>query len=262
MADTEDYSEEATPSAHASSHEDEGTDEISLAGLAGEPLELTTHAALATVHQDAPDLILTHKGDADAHHAKYTDTDAEAVADTQIGIHAALATVHQDAPDLILTHKGDASAHHAKYTDAEARALFSPLAIPTSAFHPQLDTYDWTNTGNTLNNRTSLTRQDFNAPLYFPDGVTLTTLTLHAYRDDASSALGIYLYRLANDAGFTEIASVIAGWTNGYGSKSDTSINHATIDNVNYHYALQARITPNDSVNDVKIYAVKIYFTG
>lgn len=31
---------------------------------------IDTHAALPTVHQDAPDLILTHKGDASAHHAK------------------------------------------------------------------------------------------------------------------------------------------------------------------------------------------------
>jgi len=42
------------------------------------PALIATHAALPTVHQDAPALIATHKGDASAHHAKYTD--AEAVA--------------------------------------------------------------------------------------------------------------------------------------------------------------------------------------
>jgi hypothetical protein len=40
--------------------------------------KIATHAAIATVHQDAPALILTHKGDAAAHHSKYTDNEAVA----------------------------------------------------------------------------------------------------------------------------------------------------------------------------------------
>jgi len=122
MADTEDYSEEVTPTAHAASHEDVGTDEISIAGLAGEPLELAAHALLPTVHQDAPALILTHKGDASAHHAKYTDAEAQAVADTQIAEHALLPTVHQDAPALILAHKGDVDAHHPVFVGLQDNA--------------------------------------------------------------------------------------------------------------------------------------------
>jgi hypothetical protein len=38
------------PPAHASTHEDGGSDEISVAGLAGEPAELTTHKANASAH--------------------------------------------------------------------------------------------------------------------------------------------------------------------------------------------------------------------
>jgi len=121
--DHEDYLPGEAPAAHKETHENGGVDEVSVAGLAGVSTELAAHILLPTVHQDAPDLILTHKGDADAHHAKYTNAEAEAVADVQIGIHAALPTVHQDAPDLILTHKGDADAHHAKYTNAEAEAV-------------------------------------------------------------------------------------------------------------------------------------------
>ena len=41
MDDTQDYLEEATPSAHHESHEDEGTDEMSLAGLALDPADIT-----------------------------------------------------------------------------------------------------------------------------------------------------------------------------------------------------------------------------
>lgn len=111
MADHEDYQSGETPAAHAETHEDAGSDEMSLAGLDGEPSTLTLHRAIAS-----------------AHHPKYTDVEAKAAADVQILIHAALATVHQDAPNLILTHKGDASAHHPVYTDAEAKAALFPLA--------------------------------------------------------------------------------------------------------------------------------------
>jgi hypothetical protein len=38
----------ASPSAHASTHQDGGSDEINIAGLSGEPAELTTHKGLAT----------------------------------------------------------------------------------------------------------------------------------------------------------------------------------------------------------------------
>ncbi|GAI81671.1 unnamed protein product, partial [marine sediment metagenome] len=59
--------------------------------------KITTHAALATVHQDAPDLILTHKGDASAHHARYTDVEAAAVAAALIGDHADDVEAHHTA---------------------------------------------------------------------------------------------------------------------------------------------------------------------
>lgn len=78
MADTEDYSEEATPTLHHESHEKDGDDETSVAGLSGVTAALAVHALIPTAHQDAPALILTHKGDASAHHPKYTDAAARA----------------------------------------------------------------------------------------------------------------------------------------------------------------------------------------
>ena len=59
-------------------------------------------------------LSLTGIGASD-HHVKYTDAEAQAIADAQIAIHAALATVHQDAPALIATHA--ASDFHLKSGD-------------------------------------------------------------------------------------------------------------------------------------------------
>uniref|UniRef100_A0A6M3MEM6 Uncharacterized protein n=1 Tax=viral metagenome TaxID=1070528 RepID=A0A6M3MEM6_9ZZZZ len=120
MADHEDYLPGELPAIHSPTHANGGVDELNVAGLSGVTQELGIHAALPTVHQDAPALIATHTAIAAAHHARYTDGEAQDVADAQIATHAALPTVHQDAPALILTHKGDASAHHARYTDGEA----------------------------------------------------------------------------------------------------------------------------------------------
>lgn len=110
MADHEDYLPGEQPAPHKASHQDGGADEISVAGLSGETEELAAHKILPSVH-----------------HAKYTDAEAQAVADAQIAAHAALPTVHQDAPALIETHRLNASAHHSKYTDAEARAAINNI---------------------------------------------------------------------------------------------------------------------------------------
>lgn len=41
MSETEDYDKSATPTAHKTSHQDGGSDEISLTGLAGGEITLT-----------------------------------------------------------------------------------------------------------------------------------------------------------------------------------------------------------------------------
>jgi hypothetical protein len=38
------------------------------------------------------------------HHLRYTDVEAQIVADAEIGIHAAIPTAHQNAPALIGVH--------------------------------------------------------------------------------------------------------------------------------------------------------------
>ena len=44
------YVNSATPSTHASQHENGGADEIDLGGLSGEPAALTTHKAATSTH--------------------------------------------------------------------------------------------------------------------------------------------------------------------------------------------------------------------
>jgi hypothetical protein len=213
------------------------------------------------------------------HHLRYTDVEAQIVADAEIGIHAAiptahqnapaligvhaaLPTVHQDAPALIATHAADASAHHAKYTDAEARAVHSPMSIPASCFVPWVDTYDFTRNNIQLRSRVSLTLQIFAAGLIFLNSITISKLTLFGYRDDGASTLRIRLLRSDFAGAVVTVADVIADWTDGYGSIYDASIDYAVVDIVNYFYTLELRIEPNDSVFDVRLLAAQIEFTG
>ena len=135
MADHEDYLEEGAAVAHHETHEDEGADEISLAGLSGEPEDLAAHILLPTVHQNAPGLIETHRLVPGAHHAKYTN--AEAV--TAMGAKADVNPLHHDkAAEWGATEHtaiGDGAPHHAKYTDGEAVAAMGAKADVNPLHH-------------------------------------------------------------------------------------------------------------------------------
>lgn len=76
--DHEDYETGAAPAAHKVSHQDGGSDEISVSGLSGVTEALLAHSLIATAHQDAPGLIETHRLVAGAHHTKYTDVNSRA----------------------------------------------------------------------------------------------------------------------------------------------------------------------------------------
>ena len=304
--DHEDYLPGEAPAAHKVSHQDDGTDEISVAGLSGVTESLAAHILLPTVHQDAPGLIETHRLVAGAHHAKYTDGDAvdamgvlgdgnplnhdraaewgaaehtligdgaphhakytngEAV--TAMGAKADVNPLHHDRAAewgaAEHTAIGDAAPHHAKYTDAEARAAISPISIGPPLFQPRYDTYDWSLRSFSLQNRTVLTMQSFEAHLFFPNGITLTKVTLYGFRDDSSAYLSLYLFRVDRVGAQTEMAAVNALWTDGNNSAYDDSISFATINNNNYAYVLELEIYPNDSVDDIKFYGAKIDFTG
>lgn len=62
---------------HGSRHETGGADEISIASLAGESTELASHKVLSNIH-----------------HTKYTDGEAQIIADAQIGTHTADLDAH------------------------------------------------------------------------------------------------------------------------------------------------------------------------
>jgi len=217
MADHEDYLPGEAPAAHKTTHQDEGTDEISLAGLSGTPAALATHALLPTVHQDAPDLIETHR--------------------------------------LV------PAAHHAKYTDAEVKALFSPLSIPCSSFTPVFDTYDFSFDNGQLANRTSITGQAYTTPLFFPNGVTISKLSLYAYCNHASASITLSLRRTGLTGGQVVLCELISDWTTGYGLIFSTDIDYAVIDVLTHSYFLNLYLDPGAAVNDCRLSGILIEFT-
>ncbi|MBA7587580.1 hypothetical protein ES708_29611 [subsurface metagenome] len=79
-----------------------------------DPSEIFENDPTDNEHGKAPDSdwAYEHAADLVIHHVKYTEAEAEDVADARILIHEADAVAHQDAPDLILAHKGDVNAHH------------------------------------------------------------------------------------------------------------------------------------------------------
>ena len=282
--DHEDYETGAAPAAHKVSHQDGGTDEISVAGLSGETAKLSAHKILPSIHhvkftaaeaRAAINNIFGADGVADSH-ISMGGHNLQSVANPTVPLdavnygfasglitnHAALPTVHQDAPGLIETHRLVAGAHHAKYTDAEARALHSPLSVAPSSFFPRYDTNDWELGTSYIKNRITLNAQNFYAGLFFPDNITITKVTFYAYRTDALATIQLQLLR-NNRAGTSNImSSLIPDWTSGYSSMYDDSISNDVVDNSLYFYFLQLYINPNDSTLDALLSGVKIDFTG
>jgi len=115
--DHEDYQPGEAPALHGPTHEKDGDDEISVAGLAGETAALGAHKILPSIH-----------------HLKYTDAEAAIVSAALIATHAAIATAHQDAPALIATHAALPTVHQ----DA-------PALIATHASNALLHHVSWTN---------------------------------------------------------------------------------------------------------------------
>lgn len=138
----------------------------------------------------------------------------------------------------------------------------SPLSIPPPAFIPRFDTYNWDNAALSLKNRTALTTQYFYAPVYLPNGVTVSELTLYGYRDDALAVMSLSLYRIDHTGGAVLMGDVNADWIVGDGSGSDSPMALPTVDNVNYSYILSLVLDPNDSVNDVKFFGGTLDFTA
>jgi len=138
----------------------------------------------------------------------------------------------------------------------------SPISVTPAAFKPRLDTDDWHLIDTGLKNRAALTVQTFYANVAFPNGVTVSKVTLYGHRDDAASAMSIILKRIDRVENDATMATCTSDWTDGTGSIYDDSIANAVIDNSSYSYILQLSLNPNDTINDVRFTGAMIDFTG
>ena len=133
-----------------------------------------------------------------------------------------------------------------------------PVTVHACAFVPQDDTVHWLVNNAVLYNRDTLTTQYFRAPVFFPNKATITKLTLFGFREDALATMRIVLYEVATDTVRTTMATIVADWTDGFGSKSETTITSPTIDNSGNSYMLELQLDPNDDALDVRLAGVQI----
>lgn len=211
---------------------------------------------------EADTKISDHKDLPNDHHTKFTITEHDLAARHGLAVLDPLVCSEAEAAGLISDHKALPNDHHTKYTDAEARGAFNCIAISPCLFFPESDLYDWYINRQMCRNRATLNLQVFYAGVYLPNGCTITKLTLFGFRNDALSEMILALYR--NETGLSEdrLALIVAGWTTGISSGSDTSIDDALIDNTTYNYSLYLHMNPNDSVSDCYLTGAVIEFTG
>lgn len=128
-----------------------------------------------------------------------------------------------------------------------------PLNFPATAFSPGNDTLDWLIEHDFVQNRLETGNQGFWAPLFLPDGATVTKLTLYGVRTSTFAILRIRLYRVSRVGSGSIMAEVVADWSDGEGSKYDDTIDYATIDNVNYTYTVGLNIDPSTDPSEAKL---------
>ncbi len=113
------------------------------------------------------------------------------------------------------------------------------IVVPAAAFTPGEDGYDYTNYGGNLipGNNTSDT---YYAPVYLPQGATVTRMIFYWY-DDSTVNDGMASLRrapLTTGSPSHTMAQVYSDGSSGDGSSETTSINYATVDNTTYMYFL------------------------
>lgn len=154
-------------------------------------------------------------------------------------------------------------ANTAVFTVTESGAVsWAPqtgyLSIPSAAFRPLQDGYDFTNNENRLMNVDGTSDYYF-APVYLPHGATVTRMTFYWYdnQTDYNGTATLFRKDLNNlSSSAVSMASVSSG-SGGFGSSSTTAITNPTIDNSRYAYVLQWEL----ETSSIWGYAVVIEYT-
>jgi hypothetical protein len=97
------------------------------------------------------------------------------------------------------------------------------------------------------------------APVHLPHGAVVTELKVF-FNDTSTSNMTVYLARLnLSSGGYVFMAAVDSSGISGYGSKTDTTISYATIDNTAYGYHIHAWSDSWDS--NLKIMGALVVYT-
>lgn len=133
-----------------------------------------------------------------------------------------------------------------------------PLVIHPAAFMPRDEGVDWLLSAVELRRNTGLTSETFYAPLFLPQGATITQVTLFGHRLGAGELLRVAVERQDLQGAFDNLCTGDADWTDGYGSIAVTAISYAVVDNDAYCYYLWVTIDPDAAATSPRLTGVKI----
>jgi hypothetical protein len=145
------------------------------------------------------------------------------------------------------------------------RGYGSPLVIPAADFRSQGDNvedYNFYPSDGSLyeDGGTTVCMQ---APVYLPDGATVTGFYGYLYDNTASASVDLTLYRVRNQYGTQDEMAYVS--TDGLAEidsilyREDTSINEPLVSDL-YSYFIYTCFE-SDGGSDIRIYAARIFFT-
>ena len=183
--------------------------------------------------------------------------------DTLTHLLLALAVLFLLGKDLLDTHQVgarevSAASEQALSLTNSAIAAGGYLSIPAAAFHPKAPGYNYANFGSALYGDSPGL---FIAPLYLPHGAQLTRISFFWNDTDSDSGAdgGITVMR----SGFFGVESLMAVLTttgSGQDSTTTTTIDHATINNSQYQYYIQADLPDWGASGRVTLFCVVIEY--
>lgn len=206
-----------------------------------------------------------HAGDADAHHSRYTNTEAWSF------------VLASDGPGSGLNADYLDGYHYSSFVYVGGDVMSGYLYVPELRYNtPRTHYYmvgsenfvPWTNVGYWNGGGTggayvtaSSGAYAMVAPVHLPDGAIVTRFTAYYYDNSSSYNMTVTLYRQAMTSSYSQLAEVsTSGYSTLYRNATDTSISNATINNGSYAYHVKAYCNPWHGSN-IRLKGARISYT-
>jgi len=226
--------------------------------------------------------VSTHAGVSDAHHSRYTDSEAwDAVLARDVpgsGLNADLLDDLDSSAFAPSSHDHDGRYHtegesDSRFVNATGDTMSGALAVPRITYtFPRTHYFVVGSEGfvpgsnvdyqNTYGNGGAYIVSGFGAlvaPVHLPDGAVVSEFEVFFY-DDSGSDMTVYLNMQGMSGGYVIMAEVSTSGTPGYASQVDTTISGNPIDNTVGSYLVYAWCNPWDGSN-LMIKAALITYT-